>query len=185
MENNATQKDIKRTSSILSAIGILIMLVSLGVFLIIDRNKANRLSEKSSELATKDSLNDALADTLRLLRPAISPLAYAEPTNKMSRPRIGNIRREVPEFAYYLCLDIADSFQKQILSVDYFLDDPTFQNKHYKSSNSRDSFRVGYRGWGCLDMVMIYIEKRDNTRDTISFDMCNNLRLKGLIKAVN
>jgi hypothetical protein len=161
------------------------MIIAFVVFLLVDKHKSEKLIEKSTELNTKDSINMALHDTIKILRPTIEPMAYAIPTHRISHPGVTNMPKESPEFIYYLCLGVADSLKNKITKVDYFLDDPTFQQKHYVSVNPLDSFKVNYRGWGCLYNVRISIFKNDKSSDTLYFKMCDNLKLKGLEMAVH
>jgi hypothetical protein len=178
--NNPT--DFKRnewTASIVMAFGVLIMIVAIVIFLFVDRDKSQKLTTRTFQLNIKDSVNTALHDTLKSLRPVIEPMAYAIPTNRMIHRDIASMPKESPEFNYYLCLGLADSVRNKITKVDYLLNSPALKQKHLISVNPLDSFKVNYKGWGCIDTVSIFIFKKDTVRDTLYFRMCDNLRLRG------
>jgi hypothetical protein len=185
MKTETDYKKNSRTASIITAIGALVMIIAFVLFLIINKHKSEKIEATTSELNVKDSINSALHDTIRTLRPILEPISYAVPTGRVSHPGVSYMPKESPEFVYYLCLSVADSLKSQIIRVSYYLNDPTFRQKLYTSENRLDSFKISYRGWGCLDNVPIYIEKDDNSKDTVYFRMCDNLQLKGQSVAVH
>ncbi|MFD1874496.1 pYEATS domain-containing protein [Hymenobacter bucti] len=185
MEPEIDYKNNSRTASIVTAIGALLTVVSIAVILIINEYKSRRLDEaKVTESLLKKSAK-ILQDSIKILKPSIEPFSYAVPTGKVSYPGVSYMSGETPEFAYYIGLNVADSLKSSILTVDYFFDHPTFKKKHQTSNNAADSFRVSYRGWGCLDNVLISISKSNGVKDTLNFKMCSNLKLKGQSIAVH
>ena len=185
MNNNPDFNKYSRTGSIVTSIGALVMVLAFIIFLILNKHKSEKLTTVGIELDKKDSLNKALHDTIRVLKPLIEPLAYAILTNRISHPGVSYMPNVSPEYIYSLFLNVVDTLKNKILKVDYYLNDPTFKQKHYISENPLDSFKISYRGWGCLDNVSIFISKNDNTNDTLYFRMCDNLKLKGQSMAVH
>lgn len=185
MDNNIKLDNYSRTGSIVAGIGTLIMVLAFVIFLFVNRKKEAQITTITTELEKKDSINSALNDTLLSLNKPIEPAAYAIPTGRFSNPGPYHTEQKLPQFQYSLYIVVDDSLKNEITSVDYYLDHPSFTNKHLISRNSIDSFKVKYIGWGCLDTVNIYIQKKNNSFDTLNFSMCENLRLRGLSIAVN
>jgi hypothetical protein len=83
---------------------------------------------------------------------------------------------EIYKFRFWLS-DAADAL-RQIRSVDYFLDHPTFSQKHNISTDPSTNFEQSYRGWGCLDSVSVRITFDDPSVQPapIDFNQCKALQ---------
>lgn len=103
------------------------------------------------------------AQAPQLLR-LIKPMAKAVANRK--------VKSDTPLYDFTLWLDIPSNRKKEVASVDYEFDHPTFRQKKQSSSNPKDGFRVGYLGWGCLRSVLVSVHLKDGTTGAIDFDMC-------------
>lgn len=183
MENESSNfSKYSKTGSLLASIGVLIMISSFIVFIFRDKNKTEKIDKIKSELVVKDSLASKLQNTIKHLKPEIKAVSWAVPTGRLSYP---SPTTPLPEYQYFLSVKFAANLKGKIKKVDYFLDHPTFRQKHYYSTIEKDSFTVYYKGWGCLSIVKILIEQVNNKKDTIAFEMCNNLRLRSPLIATN
>jgi hypothetical protein len=56
------------------------------------------------------------------------------------------------------------------------MDDPSFSDPLLKTSPA-DGFKGSYKGWGCLEQVVVLIEYVDTNRspEITEFDMCKAL----------
>jgi len=81
--------------------------------------------------------------------------------------------QQIYDFSLWLGLPGAD--KGRIRKVSYEFNHPTFRQKTMVSSNAEDGFKVGYRGWGCLNSVIITLVLRDVPAERIDFDMCRAL----------
>jgi hypothetical protein len=185
MENKINYKRTSKLASLITALGALFMVIAFVVFMLLNKKKSEALEVKDSELQKKDSITSVLQDSIQKLAPPIEPFAYAVATGRQSRPGVSYMPREAPEFIYSVGLVVADSLKRRIERVSYFFDHPSFQRKNYVTSNLSDSFKISYRGWGCLDTVRIIITMTHNETNTLYFRMCDNLKLKGQNVAVH
>jgi len=83
---------------------------------------------------------------------------------------------ELYNFTFWLA-DIDDVF-RHIKSVDYYLDHPSFTQKDLVSTDASTNFKKGYKGWGCLDSVLVKISFDDPTLRAapIDFNQCKALQ---------
>ena len=162
--------------SIVASVGALVMILAFILFLTLNQKKETEITTISTEL---DSLNTVLSENISSLNPALEPIAYAIPTGRISKPGVFHEEKQLPEFQYFLCLVVVDSLKSKIKEVNYFMDHPTFRQKRYTSTTAADSFKVSYKGWGCLSKVDIYVKKFNIDSDTLVFQMCEKLQLKG------
>jgi hypothetical protein len=83
---------------------------------------------------------------------------------------------ELYKFGFWLG-DAADTL-RHIRSVDYFLDHPSFSQKHNISTDPNANFELSYRGWGCLDSVSVRLTFDDPSIQPapIDFNQCKALQ---------
>ena len=155
------------------------------IIFIAARESNMRINSVEDKLTKKDSANSALIHKIEKLKakPLYLPITYAIPTGKVSHPGKYADDSKLPQFEYFICLEIDDSVKGKITKVDYYLNHPTFQQKLYSSTNPNDSFKVSYKGWGCLETIEIFIHSESKI-DTLLFAMCDNLQLRGFSMAV-
>ena len=164
-----------------SVISFALIFSIIGIFFFAARESNIRINYAEVNLSKKDSANNELIHKIEKFKtkPLYLPITYAIPTGKVSHPGSYADEALLPQFEYYLCLQIDDSIKGKIIKVDYYLNHPTFQQKLYTSTNPNDSFKVSYKGWGCLETIEIFIHS-ENKIDTLLFAMCDNLQLKGI-----
>jgi len=81
---------------------------------------------------------------------------------------------EKDSYDFSLWLDVPVEQRQKIKRVTYVLNHPTFSQKEYVSTKTQEGFPVGYQGWGCLNTVLIRIE-RQGGGSQITFRMCDEL----------
>lgn len=65
----------------------------------------------------------------------------------------------------------------EITSVDYNFNHRSFIDQKTSSNNPDNNFEVGYKGWGCLQAVIITIKFRNMETREIFFNMCERLEV--------
>jgi hypothetical protein len=105
---------------------------------------------------------------------AVKPIVLSAAADIIPRASYQERSGEKNSYDFSLWLDVPEDQRQKIKSVTYVLNHPTFAQKEYASSKSEDGFRVGYRGWGCLNTVLIRIE-RQGAGSQITFRMCDEL----------
>lgn len=68
-----------------------------------------------------------------------------------------------------------EDLKDDITEVVYDRNDPTFKQRFQVVKNKASSFASEYRGWGCLDHLLITIHFKDNSTKQIDFSMCKQL----------
>jgi hypothetical protein len=159
-------KKHSKIASILSAIGVFIILLSVVLFLYYNF-KSQKITAK-----TEKSLNDS-RDTVRLFKSIIKK-DIVECTALTLKDRMDN-----GDAIYLFTLKIADSLLvPQLSRVDYFFDHPSYKPKLKTTSDSSNNFSISYRGWGCISKVPVYLHyKKTLTVDTIVFPMCDKTKV--------
>jgi hypothetical protein len=77
-----------------------------------------------------------------------------------------------PEFTFGFSLSGPEERIRQIRQVVYYMDDPTFKQKEYRSVEASSGFAQSYTGWGCLRRVGVTINYRDGASQQFTVDMC-------------
>lgn len=84
-----------------------------------------------------------------------------------------------PERPGYYRFDIrlrgTEELKHRISKVVYDYNDPSFSNRFVSVTDSRNGYRTGYNGWGCLYGLGVTIYYTDGTNDSFSIDMCEEL----------
>lgn len=81
---------------------------------------------------------------------------------------------------YTFTLRLTDStLVKKVKKVDYYFNHPSFNPKLKSSIDKYNNYSLSYRGWGCMEMINIYLHYEDNNKiDTIFFPMCDKTKIE-------
>jgi hypothetical protein len=105
------------------------------------------------------------------VRPIVLPVA----ADIVPRASFTERKEEKDSYDFSLWLGVPEEQKAGIRRVVYIFNNPTFKQKEYESQQASDGFRIGYRGWGCLDRVIIRIELQ-SANSHIDFNMCEALK---------
>lgn len=82
-----------------------------------------------------------------------------------------------PEFTFRFWLTGPAERLGQIREVVYYMDDPTFKQKEYRSREASSGFAQSYTGWGCLVNVGVTVNYMDQAPERFNVDMCAALNM--------
>lgn len=140
----------------------------------LQEERANlRASLQNIEGEVRKTDDRSLFNTVQKLTPLsaiVEPRAEAKPVPGGETPG----GTQYYDFSIWLGLPSREA--GRIGRVSYEFNHPTFTQPRASSTNPADGFRVSYRGWGCLNSVIIQIETTDGSTERIDFDMCKELR---------
>lgn len=143
------------------------------------------IDEKQAELSRLDSTNKAVELEIESNKATITELV-AE-INRLTDPKI-TVKANATElpgifdpkgrqvFDFNIWVTSSQNTLNRIKSVSYNFNESSFLMKNRESTDSSNGFSVGYRGWGCLSLVVVLVEYLDGTEDKLYFDMCEALR---------
>lgn len=69
----------------------------------------------------------------------------------------------------------AEELKDQIVKVVYDFNHSSFANRFITVTDSRNGYRTGYNGWGCLPGLGVTIYYDDNTSESFEINMCDLL----------
>jgi cell division protein FtsB len=100
-------------------------------------------------------------------------LAAVVPITAVAEPRASAnpIPGSKDSYNFRCWLQVPEERRKEIESVRYFFDHPSFRNKEMTSGNAADNFSVQYKGWGALTNVVIEIRLKSGQREKMAFNM--------------
>jgi len=176
MENkNQNFKKHSKTGTIISAIGIIMVLISVIVFIIVGQNKENEITNTKNELISKDSLTTKLNDTLQIVKQLIQTdkiqcVAYLRKGDKMPNGLA----------KYDITFSLTDSLLvSKLKSVGYYFNSPLFKPQLKTSIDSLNSFKKSYVGYGCIDTVRVYLHYKNLAKTaTLFVPMCEKSRIE-------
>ena len=184
MENQLQNfKKYSRTGSIISAAGLIVILLSVVIFIYFDREKENKITTTENQLIQKDSLTTMLNDSLNIIKQIINEdKVECNATLLNARMADGNP-------LYVFTLKIKDSLIiSKLSSVDYFFAHSSFNPRLKTSKDAKNNFKLSYKGWGCLDTVQVYLHYKESLKtdtsfkspktDTIIFRMCDKTKIE-------
>ena len=126
------------------------------------------------ELTNKEKI---LSQTIKLqekrikeLELASSPEAIVAQTKSVKLDGITNKGRQIYDYSIWLQTPIL--LKDRIKKVDYFFDHPSMLKKHRESKESSNGYSVSYRGWGCLEPVLITVHLTDGEIFKLNFYHC-------------
>src|SRR5262245_23664279 len=114
-------------------------------------------------------IKEKIVPSLTPLFAVVQPRATAQPLDTKNSARQA-------EFQYSLSVDVPPDRVPEIASVSYEFNHPTFSEKIQTSSDASNGFRIGYRGWGCLSLVVITLNLKDGKKQPVNFDQCAGLQ---------
>lgn len=81
---------------------------------------------------------------------------------------------ELPSYRFTTWVEGPAEALKEIESVAYEFNHPTFKDKVQIGRDRKNGFRVGYMGWGCLSIVTVTFKLRNSDAEPphLDFDMC-------------
>ena len=80
-----------------------------------------------------------------------------------------------PKRRYTLWLEIPPGRKREIQSVDYFFNHPTFTEQHMAGDVTTPGFKISYLGWGCMRHLVITLKLRNGKEKELDFDMCESI----------
>lgn len=85
---------------------------------------------------------------------------------------------ELPSFRFAAWVEGPPEALREIESVEYQFNHPTFKDKAPISRDRDTGFRVGYTGWGCLSIVTLTFKLRNSDAEPphLDFDMCEMIQ---------
>jgi cell division protein FtsB len=192
MINEDKLKKRSLQGSLISVIGFVFILIGF-VYAGSNLNKLNvDINQKKAELTKLDSINKAIESeiesnkiTIENNQTAISELV-AE-INRLTDPKI-NVRANSTElkgvldpsgkqiYDFNIWITSSQNTVNKIKSVSYNFNESSFLMKNRESTDGSNGFSVGYRGWGCLSVVVVIVEYKDGSQEKLYFDMCEALR---------
>lgn len=98
---------------------------------------------------------------------AEAPLPFVIRPRASAKPLPGS----ETHYDFALWLEVPPQRRDEIRKVEYFFNHPTFVEKTRESTDRSDGFRVGYRGYGALDRVIITLHLTDGTKEKMAFNM--------------
>lgn len=175
MENQTPDfKKHSKAGFIISIGGILIMLLSVFLFIYLNREKEEQIVSTQVMLDKKDSITVKLNDSLKI----VTTLIQNDQVECIAKQTPQSKNWKQPQYTFTFRLTDTTSFD-EIDKVDYFFNHPTFTNKLVSSTNPSDSFSVSYIGWGCLSTIEIFLHhKTSRQTDTLHFPMCDKTRIE-------
>ena len=175
MENQLQNfKKYSRTGSIISAAGLIVILLSVVIFIYFDREKESKITTTENQLIQKDSLTTMLNDSLNIVKQIINE-DKVECTAILKNAKMAN-----GDPLYEFSLKIKDSLiVSKLKCVDYFFDHSSFNPRLKTSNDAKNNFKLTYKGWGCLDTVQVYLHYKESPKtDTIIFRMCDKTKIE-------
>ena len=174
---NKEPKDFKKYSksgSILSSVGLLVVLLSVILFIYLDKEKESSIVEVKKEILHKDSITTVLIDTLKTMQEVMKK-DQVECIASILKDKMPN-----GDPLYLFTLQIADSsLLDKLKKVEYYFDHPSYNPKIKASTQKEKNFGISYRGWGCMNTVPVYLHYlSDNKVDTIFFPMCDKAKIE-------
>ncbi|HRI07066.1 MAG TPA: hypothetical protein PKW35_04570 [Nannocystaceae bacterium] len=166
----------------------------------------DRLSEEQVKLSTeieglraeRDRLRESMVEVSNLLEPSgaggagnvakVPPsalksvrrqLEVAVPATARVRPQASMVDAGGGLYDFSVWLDMPAGVADQIERVTYLLNHPSFRDQNRTVTASEGGFRVSYRGWGCLDSVVVTLQHKTGERDKMVFNMCDLLSRAG------
>lgn len=146
-----------------------------------DRKQVDALRQETAALkASIGAISGAVQNTgsaslktqvgdLTTLQAVVTPQAHVELVPGQTAPNGQPLRR------YTLSIDVPTGRMNEITKVDYFFNNPTFVVQHLDSSDAATHFQVEYRGWGCLQNVIITIYRASGAPVVLDFEQCKSL----------
>ena len=107
---------------------------------------------------------------IKELELASSPEAIVAQTKSVKLDGITNKGRQIYDYSIWLQTPIL--LKDRIEKVDYFFDHPSMLKKHRESKESSNGYSVSYRGWGCLEPVLITVHLTDGEIFKLNFYQC-------------
>lgn len=68
-----------------------------------------------------------------------------------------------------------ERFKDEVVKVVYDRNNETFKQRYLTTTNKQNNFESGYTGWGCLEELNITIYYTDDTYETYTVNMCEEL----------
>lgn len=167
-------KKYSKTGSALSSIGLVVILLSVILFIYLDREKENSIVEVKKELSHKDSITTVLIDTLKMMQEVMKK----DRVECITNPLKDKMPNGDPLFLF--TLRVADSaLLDQLEKVEYYFDHPSYNPKLKVSTQKETGFSIKYKGWGCMSIVPVYLHYvSDDKIDTVLFPMCDKAKIE-------
>jgi hypothetical protein len=185
-----------RRAAMLTLVGALIVLATLafGARQLRDVDakvaaKRQEIARLDGEIASRNQQIAALREQTDQLRTGIDRISrevvrsgdrqLVQATRELApvaswvRPRASVVQQGPNQFVFSLWVDTdrPDAIQR----VTYELNHPSFRDRQLVSSDAASGFRVQYRGWGCLERVVVRVVTAAGATAPIDFDMCKSL----------
>lgn len=78
-------------------------------------------------------------------------------------------------YDFSISLRIPPEQRDHVRKATYTFNHPTFKRRAQSSTQPENGFRVGYRGWGCLNEVGVTLDLDDGGQVVLSINMCSQL----------
>lgn len=176
MENQSQSfRKHSRAGTIISAIGLVVILLSVVFFIYTDRVKENRIVKSERELSSKDTITALLKDSLNIVKQIIK----VDNIECVAKQTQQSMNWAQPQYKFTFRLTDT-SLVNKLIKVEYFFNHPSFApNKLKSSADVLTNFSIFYLGWGCLSNVPVYLHYKNSTVvDTINFPMCDKTKIE-------
>ena len=175
MENKSQSfRRHSRAGTVISAIGLVAILLSVLFIIYKDRERENILVKTDSTLFSKNTINALLKDSLNIIKQKIK----ADNIECVAKQTQQSMHWTQPQYKFAFRLTDT-SLVRKLIKVEYFFNHPSFAPNNLKSSTDvSTNFSVFYFGWGCLSNVPVYLHYKNSTVvDTINFPMCDKIKI--------
>jgi hypothetical protein len=154
-----------RIASIITGIGIIIIVISFFLFLLnhqINKHLLTKREEKIKDLTIN-------LQKIKAYNPA-SVVCNATPLN---------FKDDQGHTMYNFSLQIDNSILvKKLNRVDYFFDNSQFHPKLKTSTDSSHKFNLTYSGWGTVKTLKVFLHHKNSSLvDTVLFDLADNVHI--------
>ena len=143
-----------------------------------------RQENKQSQATIKDLQRRLNGSTPGKLPQHVEPALFTSQVKPMADCiDTGNVmknERNLKIFDFFVSVKVPPKLVSQIDSVQYEFNHPTFRKTLFQSRDPSSFYQVGYKGWGCLDSVIITFNLKEPSlgTPTMDFDMCAALDQK-------
>ncbi len=157
-----------RTGTIVSTVGLFIILLSVIFFIYLDKEKDTRITyTKAMAIALQDSLKIVKKEIKGNIIECIAKQTQQSMTWKQ------------PQYKFMFTVNDTVLVNK-LDKVEYFFNHSSFDpNRFRRSQDASTNFRAYYLGWGCLNVVRVYLHYKNTSNvDTIYFRMCDKTKFE-------
>lgn len=106
-------------------------------------------------------------------------LEVAMPLSVRIQPRASVTPLDGGRSTFALWLEMPEDLAGEIERVNYLFNHPSFRDQNRTISEREGGFLVSYVGWGCLDSVVLTIQRKSGERDKWVVNPCQLLEKEG------